>query len=101
MHPLRRRVGGLSTMVLGTLALVSMLVLPMVTAQTPLCPSVVVSAYARPRSARKAGQSFTVYAKVRTTGTTPVNDVGLRMTVPFSASYPRQKQFGGSNSLGL
>ena len=92
MYPLRRSARGPLTMVLAVLALVSILAMPTVQAQAPpLCPSVVVSAHARPRTTRKAGQPFTVYAKVRTTRTSPMHNVSLRMTVPFSATYPRPK----------
>lgn len=92
MHaPLRRSARSLLTMALRALALLSILAMPAVRALTPSCPSVVVSAYARPWAARKLGQSFTIYAKVRATGTTPVHNVSLRVTVPFSATYPRAK----------
>jgi hypothetical protein len=91
MHALRRNARGPLTMLLAALALVSLVAMPRVQAQAPLCPSVVVSAYARPRTARKAGQAFTVYAKVRTTGTTPLHNVSLGVSVPFSATYPRPK----------
>ena len=88
MYPLRRG-PGLLQMALGLLGLASILLLPTVHAQP--CPSVEVSAYARPRKARKPGQPFAIYAKVRNTGATPMYNMSVSMTVPLSATYPRAK----------
>lgn len=77
---------------LGLLVLFNVLLLPTaVNGQLPTCPSLLVSAYARPRRARKPGQAFTIYAKVGATGALPVHNVSLRVPVPFSAVYPPAK----------
>lgn len=95
MHPPRHSAGGLLKVLLSALVLVGILVVPTVHAQAPPCPSVVVSAYAKPRSVRKPGSAFAVFARVSTTSVSTLQNVSLRITVPFSAKYPHTaKRFG-------
>lgn len=92
MHWPRYSAGGLLKVLFGALALLCILMLTKVEAQTPPCPSLVVSAYAKPKSARKPGSAFAVFAQIRTTSATSVHNVSLRITVPFSATYPSMKR---------
>jgi hypothetical protein len=63
--------------------LVAVSILPSpVHAQPPACPDLAVVLSARPTTA-KPGGPLGVRVKVRNAGTTPLQDVGLRLTVPL------------------
>ena len=75
------------TLLLGVVALYGMLLGSLVDAVVPTCPALAVAAKARPRASRKPGSTFAVYAKVRNTGRTSLQNVSLVVNAPLSATY--------------
>ena len=59
---------------------------PTAHAQAPACPSLTVALSAK-RIVRGPGRRFGVRIKVRNTGVTALQDVGLRVTVPMTVTY--------------
>lgn len=78
-----------SSLLLLLLAGAALLARPAHAQPPPTCPNLAVAMYARPAAPRKPGARLAVVVKVRNTGAAPLQDVGLRVTVPLNVTYKR------------
>ena len=91
-------------MLLSVITLFGVLLVSMTDVATAsTCPSLALTASAKPRTARKPGSAFTVVAKVRNTGRTRLDNVGLVINVPINAlneskAHPSFKRSEASNA---